>query len=126
MNLQISNECNKKNHYIDSHMSHANNYEFTKGPAAATISITVDNLKCQLTLDWSYDSFYYKYKDDLWTTLSCGPKGYKHEIEKINTQDKMRIFKILADYAYIELSGYSGQADISISKLREITKSLNH
>ncbi len=101
-------------------MLRTNNYECTKGPAAATITVTVNGSLCQLTLDWSYDSFYYKYKNDSWVILSYGSKGDKHEPEKINTQDKKIIFKVLADYAFVELSGYSTNADISLSKLREI------
>jgi hypothetical protein len=95
----------------------------SKGPAAAHIYLMINNIcECQLTLDWSYDAIYYKYYDDDWIILSIGPKTTynKSQIDKINTQDKVQIFKKLAEKCLTDLPNYSTISDRSLISLREI------
>lgn len=54
----------------------------------------------QLTLDWSYDSFYFKYKNEPWIVLSYGTRGNKHEPEKFDSEEKKFVFSQLKNYAF--------------------------
>ena len=92
----------------------------SKGPAAAHAYLMIDNNKYNvLTLDWSYDSVYFKYNDK-WITLSIGSKTEINEIDKIDTDDKKKIFKTLAMYILYELPSYSIISDISLLHLQEL------
>ena len=97
-----------------------------KGPAAANLYLnTNDGMQSTLTLDWSFDSFYYKYKNDPWITLSYGPNGDKHESDKIinSTDDYKSVFIELAKYAMTELKSYSGNSDKALTELQKIIQS---
>ena len=96
-------------------------FTLSKGPAAAHSNMMINNIcKCQLTLDWSYDGIYFKYYNDLWIIISIGPKTEKYEIDKIDTDDKVLIFKQLAYNFWTELPNYSTNSDLSLIKLKEI------
>ena len=70
------------------------NFQISKGSAAAHIYLIIDFQKCcQLTLDWSYDGVYFKYYTDNWIVLSIGPLTKTHDINLIDTEDKLQIFK---------------------------------
>ena len=98
----------------------------SKGPTAAHIYLIINNNNCcQLTLDWSYDGIYYKYYNDNWITLSIGPKTETHDSYKINTEDKLKIFKLLA-MDLNKLQNYSINSDKSLIKLKELLIELNH
>lgn len=87
------------------------------GPAAAHIN---DDANTQITVDWSFDGLYYKYKDHSWITLSLGPQTEKNEIDKINTPEMKSNFKSLCFFALEQLKGYSGHSDKALVKLQEI------
>ena len=53
----------------------------------------------QLTLDWSFDSFYFKYKNEPWIILSYGSRGKTHEPEKFDSEEKKCVFSQLKNYA---------------------------
>ncbi len=95
-------------------------YTCIKGPCAATITLLLNKKEYKLTLDWSYDSYYYKFEDESWITLSYGPKGkeneIENEIEKINTEKKKEIFQKLCEYSYRDIT--DSQAYECIQKLK--------
>jgi hypothetical protein len=97
-------------------------FTHSKGIAAANLHLSKDDNKMigQLTLDWSYDSFYFKYKDEPWIILSYGPRGNKHEFEKIDSEDKKIIFSKLRNYAFSVMNNYSKEADIALKHLRKL------
>lgn len=78
-------------------MSGNNSFRYTSGPAAVTIYN--DSQESNLTIDWSYDAIYFKYKNSSWITLSIGPKTTKNEVNKINGSKMINIFKNLIFYA---------------------------
>ena len=96
----------------------------SKGPAAAhTYLILNDQNCCQLTLDWSYDGVYFKYHNDKWITLSIGPLTKTHDLYKIDTEDKLKVFKLLATDLN-KLENYSINSDKSLIKLKELVNNL--
>jgi hypothetical protein len=97
-------------------------YSFTKGPCAAHVYLTnnTDESIGSLTLDWSYDSFYFKYKNDPWVVLSYGSRGDKNQPEKIDTKDKKNIFLKLKKYALYILVNHSTECDKALDKLNDI------
>lgn len=93
----------------------------SKGPAAAHSYLIINgNQTCQITLDWSYDGVYFKYYDNPWIILSIGPKTQTHEIEKIDTEDKKKVFKYLSSQFFDKLQNYSENSNKSLKKFREI------
>ena len=107
-------------------MTSKNNYDIrlSKGPAAARVYLSFNDSQlyncCQLTLDWSYDGLYFKYYNNDWIILSIGPKTEKHQIYNLDTDDKIKIFKVLANYFLNNLQNYSTISDASLLKLKEI------
>lgn len=96
-------------------------FTLSKGPSAAHSYMIINNIcKCQLTLDWSYDAIYFKYYDDSWIIISIGQKTEKYEIDKIDTYDKVVVFKQLAYNFLTKLPNYSTNSDLSLIKLKEI------
>ncbi len=97
-------------------------FAHTKGPYAASVYLSTDDKKIigQLTLDWSYDSFYFKYKDEPWIILSYGPRGDKDEFEKIDTEDKKIIFSKLKNFASLNIKTHSIDSDIALENLDKI------
>ena len=94
----------------------------SKGNAAAHVYLVINSTEsCQLTLDWSYDGVYFKYYDDHWVFLSIGLETKTHEIEKINTDNKIKIFKYLASQFFDKLKNYSENSNKSLIKLQELT-----
>ncbi len=102
--------------------NHLNWYSrVTKGPAAAHSYLIINGQQtCQVTLDWSYDGIYYKYNDNPWIILSIGPKTQTHDLDKIDTEDKKKIFKYLSLQFFDKLENYSEISNKSLKKLREI------
>jgi len=97
----------------------------SKGPAAAHVYLSINSLEsCQLTLDWSYDGVYFKYYDDSWIILSVGPETKTHEIQKIDTENKIKSFKYLASQFLNKLQNYSEKSNKSLVKLKELTNLL--
>jgi len=100
------------------------NLRLSKGPAAAHIYLTpnfYDYECCQLTLDWSYDGVYFKYQNDTWITLSIGKNTKTHDIDRIDTDDKKKVFKIMSSHFFDKLQNYSICSNNSLIELRKIT-----
>ena len=100
-----------------------NNYNFklTKGPYASTVYLNQNNIyNYQLTLDWTYDGIYFKYLNDDWIVLSIGKKNPIHDIHKIDTTDKIMIFKKLCFYCLNNLQNFSEISNDSLIKLQKI------
>ena len=98
----------------------------SKGPAAAHAYLSINNVEsCQLTLDWSYDGVYFKYYNDQWVVLSIGLKTITHEIEKLDTENKIQIFKYLSSQFLDKLKNYSEKSNNSLMKLKELTNLLS-
>jgi len=98
-------------------------YRLNKGSSAAHSYLILNNIiKCQLILDWTYDAIYYKYYNDEWIILSIGPKTpyNQSDFDKINTDNKVQVFKNLADNCLTELPNYSIISDQSLITLRQI------
>lgn len=94
----------------------------TVGPYASHFNLASsdNNYIGQLTLDWSYDSFYFKYKNEPWIILSYGPRGDRHEPEKFDCEDKIIIFSKLGDYAFSVLNNTTYKdAIIALEKLQK-------
>jgi hypothetical protein len=103
-----------------------NNWRLTlsKGPAAAHVYLSINYTNCcQITLDWSFDAVYFKYYDYDWITLSIGPKTITHEIDKIDTDDKLKIFKLLASQ-FNKLKDYSIISNESLITLKKLLDDL--
>jgi len=58
-----------------------------------------DTMIGQLTLDYPYDSFYFKFMNEPWIIISYGQKGDKNELDKINTCEKRNMFDRLRKFA---------------------------
>lgn len=104
-------------------MDAENNYNFrlTKGPYAANVYLMQnDTYCCQLTLDWSYDGVYFKFFNDDWITLSIGDKTITHDIDKLDTPNKIRIFKELSSHFLNNLQNYSENSDASLANLQAL------
>jgi len=94
----------------------------SKGTAAAHVYLSINGIEsCQLTLDWSYDGVYFKYYNDSWVVLSVGPKTITHEIEKLDTENKIQIFKYLSYQFFDKLKNYSEKSNKCLMKLQEFT-----
>lgn len=87
----------------------------SKGPYAANLYLhESDNIIAQLTFDWSYDSIYYKFKDDQWETLTyLMAKEHKYDYY----DDKSNSFRILIDEMIKELKGHSTISDKAINQV---------
>jgi len=118
-----SSICRK--HYIEHNNSsiipthEKSSMRLSKGHAAANI---YNGTISQLTIDWSYDAVYFKYKDNDSIILSVGPSTSTHEIEKINTSEIITEFKSLYIYAKNNLTGYSTNSDKALGKIAKIVE----
>jgi hypothetical protein len=97
----------------------------SKGVAAAHVYMTINNdEKYQLTLDWSFDGVYFKNLDNTWIVLSIGPKTKTHDIDKIDTDNKIAAFKIMALHFISKLQDYSIRSDVALIGLQDILDTL--
>jgi hypothetical protein len=87
--------------------------------AANAYYINEDNTRIQLTLDWTFDSIYFKYKDN-WIILSTGEKGHINEIDKLNTLDIIQMFKKISFNVLNEFKPFSHQSTECINGLKNI------
>ena len=95
-----------------------NNLRIFKGPAASNTYLSMEGKDiAQLTLDWSFDAIYYKIRDEDWVTISIGELMEQDEIYKIDTSEKIKVFKKLAFYTLSELRNYSGKSDKALAGL---------
>ncbi len=90
------------------------------GCAAAHIYNDENCEQTQLTVDWTYDGLYYRYKDQGWITLSLGPKTEINDIHKINTDPMKSDFKRLCFHAIAKLEGQFPDSDKVLEKIQEI------
>ena len=88
------------------------------GPAAANVYHLDDT--CQLTIDWSFDGVYFKYKNEEWITLSIGEKTTNHQIGSLNTPDKICLFKEMVSFSQKKLKSYSGNSKKALAALSKI------
>jgi hypothetical protein len=84
-------------------------YRTSAGSAAA--NIYEEDSNSQLTIDWSFDDIYFKYRDNEWVTLST-------DFAKINSLAMKRMFKSLALHAFQELEDHSKNATKALKDLR--------
>lgn len=94
------------------------NMNIIKGPYASTIDDNETTSK--LTIDWSYEGLYFKYRDNSYITLSLGSKTPKYEIHKLDTQESVIIFIKLCHFALKELKGYSIASDNALDEMMKI------
>lgn len=101
------------------------NFQLTKGSAAAILSLIKDNeLKGEMTLDWSFDAIDFRYGRQEWITLSIGPKTNPNDsLSKIDTPEKVLMFKSLGFYLLGNLPNYSVTSDSALEGLRKIMDS---
>jgi len=95
----------------------------TKGPAASN-TYTDEPSVHQLTVDWSFDGVYVKYKNDGWITLSIGQRTENHQIERLDTLEKKTIFKEMAAFTAENLKGHSKNSDKALIRLQMIVAGL--
>lgn len=92
--------------------------KLTSGPAAGNV---YDYEKqTQLTIDWSYDGLYFKYKNEPWIVLSLGPETTRNELDKINTPEMITEFKTLCFHALNNLKDHSTMADKAMIQVEKI------
>ncbi len=96
-------------------------FRISTGPAACNVYDSENN---QLTIDWAYDSAYYKHNNCEWITISLGSSTILCEIYKINTVDMIEKFKKLCLYAYTNINGYSDISDKALILLKKKLKNL--
>ena len=98
-----------------------NQIKITKGPAAANIYLSDSSYHtiAHLLLDWSYDSIDFKYKNEQWITINKNLDELKID------PDKIKIFKLLAENACINLKGYSNIADKTLKNLNDLILNLS-
>jgi len=96
-------------------------FRISTGPAACNV---YDNQENQLTVDWTFDAVYYKYKNENWITISLGPKTEICEIHKINNVIMTEKFKNLCLYTFSNIKGYSKISDDALEILKKKVKML--
>ena len=98
-------------------------YRLFRGPAAATVylnePITQIN-KARLTLDWAYHGVYFNFEDRPDIIISIGPKTIQNDIDLINTDDLINIFKHLSFYLNHHFQKNSKNSDNALSNLIKI------
>ena len=92
--------------------------KLTSGPAAGNVYNFEQ--KTQLTIDWSLDGLYFKYKDENWIVLSLGPKTTINELDKINTSEMVSEFKTLCFHALNNIRDHSIIADKAMIEVEKI------
>ena len=91
-------------------------YNITKGPAASNTYIKYQGEEIgKLTLDWSYNSIYFKYNQDSWITIKLGDS-----LEIIDTDEKKELFKNMANFTIVELKDYSTDSNNALDSLNEM------
>ena len=92
----------------------------SKGDYAVTI---YDDDGSSLTIDWSFDGLYFKYKNGPYITLSLGEKTKENQIYMINTPDIIEVFKKMCFFGFKNLKGYS---DNSKNAVYEVLKFVDY
>ncbi len=78
--------------------------ELSIGTASSHI---IDNEKNQLTVDFAFDSLYFKINNCDWIEISFNPSYLRNDIHLIDTPEKIKIFKNLCSYALNNLPKYN-------------------
>ena len=83
--------------------------------------LNIDNINIELTLDWTFDSIYFKY--DKWIILSTGTKGIgtkgADEFHKL-IPEEIVMFKKIAFYALNTFKPFSPESEKCLNGLRKI------
>ena len=95
-------------------------FKITKGPAASNTYVTFQDREiATLTLDWSYNSIYFKYDQEAWISIELGGS-----LDIIDTDEKKKLFKKLAEFTMVELKNYSTVSNNALESLKEMLNKL--
>ena len=90
-------------------------FKVLKGPAAA--NIYDENNNSQLCIDWSFNSLYYRYKNNNWIIIFVDDKLV---IADIINENEIENFKKLFLYIFNNLKNYSIKSDEILNKIHKI------
>lgn len=96
-----------------------NKFNITHNPQVYIYYTNENNTEIQLTLDWNFDSIYFKYSNT-WIILSYGPKGNINQIHKIDNPQKISFFKSVAFHTLNTFKSFSTESENCIKELRKI------
>ena len=96
-------------------------YCFSEGTEAANVYLyNNDKIIAILTIHWTFDGVYYKYKDDNTLILSTGPKTKSNDFHLLKDSDQISVFKSLVTHFMINKKGGSIASGKSLEGLTNI------